>query len=50
LVRNGAWQFDTIEKKHIGTESVTVKYYNTLHTIDVQEADDKLKSIYEFDK
>ena len=39
-----------LKKKHIGTESVTVKYYNTLHTIDVQEADDKLKSIYEFDK
>jgi len=38
-----------LKKKHIGTESVTVKYYNTLHTIDVPEADNKLKLIYEID-
>lgn len=39
-----------LKKKHIGTESVTVEYYNTLHSIDIPEADDTLKSIYEVDK
>ena len=39
-----------LKKKHIGTESVTAKYYNALHTIDVPEADEKLKSIYKIDK
>ncbi len=39
-----------LKRKHIGTESVTVKHYNTLHKIDVPEADDKLKSIFGIDK
>jgi len=39
-----------LKKKHIGTESVSVKDYKTLHLINVPEADEKLKSIYAIDK
>ena len=39
-----------LKKKHIGTESVSVKDYKTLHLINVPEADEKLKSIYAVDK
>lgn len=39
-----------LKKKHIGTESVTVNNYNSLHKICVPEADKKLKAIFEIDK
>jgi len=40
----------SLKKKHIGTESVTVKFYKDLHLINVKEADDVLTSIYNVDK
>jgi len=39
-----------LKKKHIGTESVTVKFYNDLHLINVKDADKILTSIYKTDK
>ena len=50
LVRDGKWKFNTIEKKHIGAESVHVKDYHSLHLIRVLEADQVLQSIYDIDK
>ncbi len=47
-IENGS--LTPLKKKHIGTESVTVKHYNTLHKINVPAADEKIKSIYEIDK
>ena len=47
-IENGS--LTPLKKKHIGTESVTVKFYNDLHLIDVKEADDVLTSIYNIDK
>jgi len=47
-IENGS--LTPLKKKHIGTESVTVKYYNTFHSINIPEADEKLKSIYDLDK
>ncbi|TNE32005.1 hypothetical protein EP342_05340, partial [bacterium] len=39
-----------LKKKHIGTESVTVKFYKDLHLINIKEADEVIKSIYSIDK
>ncbi len=39
-----------LKKKHIGTESVSVKDYKNLHLINVEEADKVLKAIFETDK
>ncbi|MBC8181731.1 hypothetical protein H8E88_11480 [candidate division KSB1 bacterium] len=39
-----------LKKKHIGTESVTVKDYKDLHLIGITEADNVIKLIYEKDK
>ena len=47
-IENGS--LTPLKKKHIGTESVAVKFYNDLHLIDVKEADDVLTSIYNIDK
>ena len=47
-IENGS--LTPLKKKHIGTESVTVKFYNELHLINIKEADEILKSIYQIDK
>lgn len=39
-----------LKKRHVGTESVAVKDYNTLHSINVPQADKVLRSIYDTDK
>ena len=39
-----------LKKKHIGTESVTVKFYKELHLINIPEADKKLRAIFKVDK
>jgi DNA modification methylase len=39
-----------LKKKHIGTESVSVKDYNLLHRINVKEADKIIEEIYKVDK
>ncbi len=39
-----------LKKKHIGTESVTVKFYSDLHLTGISEADKILTAIYEKDK
>lgn len=38
-----------LKKKHVGTESVSVKDYNTLHKTGIKTADAVLKAIYEQD-
>lgn len=39
-----------LKKKHIGTESVSAKFYKDLHLINIKEADKILTSIYKIDK
>ncbi len=39
-----------LKKKHVGTESVSVKDYGELHLIGVEEADRVLKNIFQKDK
>lgn len=47
-IENGS--LTPLKKKHIGTESVTVKFYKDLYLINVPEADKILRAIYEIDK
>ncbi len=39
-----------LKKQHIGTESVSVKFYNDLHLTGIDEADRVISAIYETDK